>query len=216
MIFLTLAGPPKRGKGTRLSEGLSSNDGGIWGHLYALFSPACLRGGNCALSGYQEYTINGWLLSNDRKAFTYTCSGISVAGDGSSTPAGSPTPPRNMEAFVDYFWVGSLQVIADDASYQSWTNILNAAYAQGSNNVLVQARALGRSLFQSAEYASLNRTDEEFVTDLYAAYLQRDPDASGYANWLSTLQYDNAHGLNGREHLLQGFEYSIEFMNLVS
>lgn len=209
-------GNPRRGKGTDLSEGLSTNGFGIWGHLYALFSTACLRGGNCTLTGYQEYTINGWVLSNDRKTYTKTCAGISVAGDGSNVPGGSTTPPKNMQAFVDYFWVGSLQVIADDASYQSWTNILNTAYAQGPTSVLTQARALGRSLFQSAAYASFNRSDEDFVTDLYNAYLQRDPDESGYANWLSTLQYDNAHGLNGREHLLQGFEYSTEFINLVN
>jgi len=107
-------------------------------------------------------------------------------------------------------------VIADDASYQSWTNILNAALAQGPSNLLAQARALGRSLFQSAEYASFNRSDEEFVIDLYAAYLQRDPDPGGYEFWLSVLRSDNAQGLNGREHLLQGFEYSTEFMNLVN
>jgi hypothetical protein len=29
------------------------------------------------------------------------------------------------------------------------------------------------------------------------------------------LRNDNAQGINGREHLLQGFEYSTEFMNLV-
>jgi hypothetical protein len=107
-------------------------------------------------------------------------------------------------------------VIADDASYQSWTNALNVAMAQGSSNLLAQARALGRSLFQSPAYASLNRSDEDFVTDLYAAYLQRSPDPQGYEFWLATLRSDNAQGLNGREHLFQGFEFSIEFMNLVN
>jgi hypothetical protein len=207
---------PRRGKGTRLSEGIGSDGNGIWGHHYALFSPSCLRGGNCSLTGFQEYTINGWVLSNDRKDFTYTCRGISLEGDTSTPPAASTTPPRTTEAFVDYFFVGSLEVIADDASYQSWTNTLNAAMAQGSSNLLAQARALGRSLFQSAAYASLNRSDEEFVTDLYAAYLQRQPDPGGYDFWLATLRSDNAQGLNGREHLLQGFEFSTEFMNLVN
>jgi Domain of unknown function (DUF4214) len=206
----------RRGEGTLLSEGKGSDGNGAWPHIYKIFSPGCLRGRNCSIPGYQEYTVNGWVLSSDRKNFNYTCFGISVAGDGSTPPAASPTPPGTTEAFVDYFWVGSLQVIADDASYQYWTNALNAAQVQGSSNLLAQARALGRSLFQSAEYASLNRTDEEFVTDLYAAYLQRDPDANGYANWLATLRSDNAQGLNGREHLFQGFEYSIEFMNLVN
>lgn len=148
-----------------------------------------------------------------------SCTGIWVQGDGSNPPGGAqipPAPPGTTEAFVDNFWVGSLQVLADDGSYQSWTNTLNAARAQGQSNLLAQARALGRSLFQSAAYASLNRTDEEFVTDLYQAYLGRDPDHDGYLFWLATLQSDRAQGLNGFEHLLQGFEYSTEFMNLVN
>ena len=80
----------------------------------------------------------------------------------------------------------------------------------------MQARVLGRSLFQSAAYTSLNRTNEEYVTDLYSVYLGRVPDPDGYAFWLSVLQSDNAQGLNGREHLLVGFEFSPEFINLVS
>ena len=81
---------------------------------------------------------------------------------------------------------------------------------------MTQARILARSLFQSAAYANLHRSDEEFVRDLYYAYLQRDPDPDGYNFWLVVLRSDNAHGLNGRDHLMQGFEYSTEFMQLVS
>jgi Domain of unknown function (DUF4214) len=210
---------PKQGEGTLLSVGLGTSGIGEWPHRYADFSPACLRGGNCSVTGYQEYTVNGWVLTNDRKDFTMTCTGIFLEGETSNPPGGSlipPVPPETTEAFVDNFWVGSLQVLADDASYQSWTNILNGALAQGPSNLLLQARALGRSLFQSTAYASLNRTNEEFVTDLYNAYLGRVPDPGGYAFWLSVLQSDNAQGLNGREHLLQGFELSPEFINLVS
>ena len=99
-----------------------------------------------------------------------TCTGIFLEGETSNPPGGSLIPPVPPEAFVDNFWVGSLQVLADDASYQSWTNILNGALAQGPSNLLLQARALGRSLFQSTAYASLNRTNEEFVTDLYPVF----------------------------------------------
>jgi hypothetical protein len=85
----------------------------------------------------------------------------------------------------------------------------------GKDQKLAQARALARALFQSGEYLSLNRSDEDFVTDLYAAYLEREPDEGGYNFWLSILRDDNANGRDGREHLLQGFEYSTEFANVV-
>lgn len=70
-------------------------------------------------------------------------------------------------------------------------------------------------MFQSTEYINLNRSDEDFVADLYYAYLQRAPDSDGYNFWLGVLRSDNAQGLNGREHLIQGFEWSGDFMNLV-
>jgi hypothetical protein len=117
---------------------------------------------------------------------------------------------------VDYFWLGTVDSIAAEADYQAWTVSLNNAQAQGLPAMLTQARSLGRYLFYSSEYLSLNRTNEEFVADLYHAYLQRDPDTGGYNFWLSVLQNDNAQGLNGKEHLIQAFELSSEFSDLVS
>lgn len=207
---------PLEGEGTLLEEGKKTSGVGHWPHIYTIFSPSCLRRGNCEIKGYQEYTVNGWLLSNDRKSFSYQCIGISIAGDGTTPPTTPPRPPRKTEEMVDFMWVGSLQTIADDVSYQNWTNILNNAHAQGYSALLTQARTLARSLFQSTAYANLNRSDEQFVRDLYYAYLQRDPDQDGYNFWLATLRADNAQGLNGREHLFQGFELSTEFMQLVS
>jgi hypothetical protein len=117
---------------------------------------------------------------------------------------------------VDYFWLGTLNSLAPDADYQAWTNALNNAQAQGQAQMFTQARALGRYLFQSASYLNLNRTDEEFITDLYFGYLQRGPDPGGFAFWLNILHSDNAQGLNGRENLLQAFELSQEFIDEVN
>jgi hypothetical protein len=209
---------PQKGEGTELSEGKGSDGFGQWPHRYAGFSTQCLQGGNCSILGIQEYTVNGWVLSNDKKHFHMRCDAVFVQGDTANEPPGSlipPVPPDNTPDFVDNFYVSTLQVFPDDATYQSWTNTLNTALAQGPSALLVQARALGRSLFQSAAYVSRNRTNEEYVTDLYNAYLGRVPDPDGYAFWLSVLQSDNAQGLNGREHLILGFELSPEFINLV-
>jgi hypothetical protein len=85
------------------------------------------------------------------------------------------------------------------------------AQAQGQDALLAQAQLMGRSLFQSAAYINLNRSDEDYVYDLYLAYLQRPPDTSGYNFWLNILRNDNASGIDGRAHLLAGFEASDEF-----
>jgi len=122
---------------------------------------------------------------------------------------------RNTGNFVDATWWGALDREATDNEWQDKTNRLTTAQAQGQSPTLDEARALERTLFQSPEYINRNRSDQEYVTDLYQAYLLRDPDSGGYNAWLSVLQNDNAQGLNGREHLLQGFEYSQEFANLI-
>ena len=42
------------------------------------------------------------------------------------------------------------------------------------------AVALGKTLFESAEYAARNRDDHWYVYDLYKTFLMRDPDAAGW------------------------------------
>lgn len=201
----------RRGKGT--APGRGTNTAGQWLHDYRMCSPVCAKGKDCAVKGVQRYYVNGYEID---KNYTMKCSGISVAGDGSSPPASTSAGPTTVGDFVDNMWVGSLQDLPSESDLQAWTNALINAHAQGQQQMLAQARAFERSLFQSAEYASLNRSDEDFITDLYWAYLMRNPEDAGYYGWLSILQNYNAQGVNGREYLLQGFEGSAEFQNLVN
>jgi hypothetical protein len=206
---------PKMGEGTLLSEGKGTGGNGQWTHRYTLRSTACTNGGNCASPGYQRYTVNGFVLSDDDKSYTYQCNGIHLEGDGSAPTPVTPPARKKTAAFVDYFYMGSIEDLPSDAELQSWTDRLNAASAQGQSQMLAEAKALGRALFQSADYASRNRSDEDFVADLFYGYLQRAPDSGGYNAWLNVVRDYNAQGLNGREVTLQGFENSTEFANLV-
>lgn len=69
---------------------------------------------------------------------------------------------------------------------------------------------------QTTEYDAINpstngdRTSlESFVSDLYRAFLQREPDASGLCFWT------NDACAVGRKHPIRAFEESIEFGDLV-
>src|SRR5713101_714141 len=64
---------------------------------------------------------------------------------------------------------------------------------------------LGRQLFNSQAYISRNRSDHDYVYDLYRAYLQRDPDQPSWDAWTSAVATD------GREHVRLGFANSAEF-----
>ena len=65
------------------------------------------------------------------------------------------------------------------------------------------------AFIQSAEYTARNRTDEEYVEDLYNAILRRGADLAGYLAWVSTLN------TMSRQQVLQAFTNSAEFQTRV-
>ena len=69
---------------------------------------------------------------------------------------------------------------------------------------------LGRTIFESAEYAARNRNAHWYVYDLYKTFLMRDPDSGGWANWEALVP------TIGRASVRHGFEYSNEFANLMA
>jgi RHS repeat-associated protein len=91
-----------------------------------------------------------------------------------------------------------------------WTLKLSQAQAQGQGKLIVMAQDLGASLFTSTEYTNLNTSNSDYVTDLYAAYLQRSPDSGGYNDWMAAL-----NGGSTRAQVRHGFAYSSEFQGNV-
>lgn len=55
----------------------------------------------------------------------------------------------------------------------------------------------------------INTRSDEFITDLYHAFLQRDPEQDGFEDWLAAMPTD------GRKGVLNGFRDSTEFGMLV-
>ena len=52
-----------------------------------------------------------------------------------------------------------------------WNDQVRVAYAQGQTSVMLAGVALGKTLFESAEYAARNRNDHWYVYDLYKTFL---------------------------------------------
>ncbi len=98
-----------------------------------------------------------------------------------------------------------------DASEQAyWNDLLRSAHAQGQDSLVLAAQELGRTLFESTMYAERNRSNQEYVYDLYRAYLQRGPEPAGWDYWTSAV------ASQGRESVRNGFAYSSEFGTVVS
>jgi RHS repeat-associated protein len=67
------------------------------------------------------------------------------------------------------------------------------------------AKTLARGLFNSSSYAARNRSDHDFVYDLYLACYQRQPDQGGWDYWTGQVPYQ------GRATIVEAFVGASEF-----
>jgi len=116
---------------------------------------------------------------------------------------------RSIRQFVESCYWGALgrQPTADEESQESIA--LRSEQSSGQSRLLTEAQRFGKSLFNSDEYAQRNRSDREYIHDLYWSFLQRSADERGYQFWLDNLQQ------HGRAAVLEAFAGSQEFVQHV-
>ena len=118
-------------------------------------------------------------------------------------PTASPTtaPELSVGDFINRCYSVALGRSADEAGYNYWVDNLNNGQACGAQ--------VGYGFIFSEEYINKNRTNEEFVNDMYAMYFGREADIDGFNYWVGLLE----SGLT-REDIMAGFANSEEFNNL--
>jgi YD repeat-containing protein len=92
---------------------------------------------------------------------------------------------KEPDQFARDFYQGALGAQGPGGEVQDWTSQLSQA--QGDAQLLAVAQALGAHVFNSQAYAARNRGDADYVSDLYRAYLQREPDQSGLNFWTGQI-----------------------------
>ena len=117
---------------------------------------------------------------------------------GRSQLFGSDAKIRN---FVERFYRTILERSPDAGGLNDWTERLKSGIFAGSDVAI--------GFIFSQEFYNRDTSDEEFVTILYRAFFDREPDAGGFAGWMQKLK-DGA----SRYEVLDGFLYSMEFGNL--
>jgi hypothetical protein len=110
--------------------------------------------------------------------------------------------------FTDQAFWSVLNRAPSTSEANTWIAALQTAQAAGNDALWHECQQRELGLFHSAEYAARARTDVEFVTDCYHAYLRRPPDDAGLAFWLDQVTS------NGRDAVLDAFNQSTEFQNL--
>jgi sugar lactone lactonase YvrE len=116
----------------------------------------------------------------------------------------SVRPERNM---VMDFYRGLLARLPDDGGFNFWVGRFSTAQCAGANAVTNEADSMSSSFITSAEYTGRNRTNAQYVADLYNAFLRRGGDQGGVNFWIATLN-QNAQT---REQVRVAFRNSGEF-----
>lgn len=117
--------------------------------------------------------------------------------------------------FVDMTWAETFDRQATDEEWQMWTERLEQAKAQGQPQLLAEAKTLERERFLSQEYIARNRTDEEFISDVFRSYLLREPTGKEMNDWLEVISSYSTTSPDNRALFLAEFENIQEFADLI-
>ena len=113
---------------------------------------------------------------------------------------------------VTDFYRGVLSRLPDDAGFGFWVQKFRIAQCQGAASVNAEAEAISSQFALGAEYTARNRTNSQYVGDLYNAFLRRGGDLTGVLFWIGKLQ----DGSMTREQLRREFMASPEFQARVA
>ncbi len=110
------------------------------------------------------------------------------------------------------FYRGLLERLPDQGGFSFWVQRFRAAQCSGGQQVLAEVEAISSGFADSPEYQALNRSNGDFVGDLYNAFLRRGGDLDGVLFWVNQL----ATGARTRSAVRQAFIQTPEFNARVS
>jgi len=118
-------------------------------------------------------------------------------------PASAPETEATPEAFVTRFYQQILGREPDSPGLAGWKNSLKDESNTGAD--------VAKGFISSDEFMNQNKTNEAFLTTLYRAFFNREPDPGGYTGWLNLLNGAKTGDRKARENVLNGFLKSQEF-----
>jgi hypothetical protein len=113
---------------------------------------------------------------------------------------------------VTDFYRGLLARLPDSGGFGFWVQQFRTAQCAGSAAVNTQVESISSLFALSAEYAARNRSNAQYVGDLYNAFLRRGGDLAGVLFWINEI----STGARTRESVRQAFVASPEFQARVA
>ena len=97
------------------------------------------------------------------------------------------TPARAEVDMVVDFYRGFLNRLPDTAGFNYWRVRFRVAQCSGANAILAEVEAISSQFLGSGEYLGRNRSNLEYVSDLYNGFLRRGGDLQGVQYWVNQL-----------------------------
>lgn len=113
---------------------------------------------------------------------------------------------QNLDAYIERLYTVVLGRNSDPSGKEHWRK----GIIEGTKYDAVTVARIG--FFSSTEYLAKNKSDEQFITDAYHAFLGRDPDPSGFEHWKNELQ---SKRITRNDMLDVGFGNSAEFKTIL-
>jgi hypothetical protein len=146
----------------------------------------------------REVTLVAFMFSTEFRNFTQAIFGT--------------TAVRAEVDTVTDFYRGLLARLPDDGGFAFWLARFRAAQCLGGNAVNAEVESISSLFALSAEYAARNRSNAQYVGDLYNAFLRRDGELAGVLFWINEI----SSGARTREQVRQAFVASPEFQARVA
>ncbi|HEY0003742.1 MAG TPA: DUF4214 domain-containing protein [Pyrinomonadaceae bacterium] len=116
---------------------------------------------------------------------------------------------ENFSVFTYEVFLGAMGRTPLASEQDDWVIALETALETSQAALLTEAQNLIDGLFTSSEYIARDRTDYEYVGDLYTGYLNRTPEAGGRAFWMDQV------AASDRDTVRLAFATSQEFINRI-
>ncbi|MBK8321766.1 MAG: DUF4214 domain-containing protein [Betaproteobacteria bacterium] len=121
-------------------------------------------------------------------------------------------PVRKEVDTVMDLYRGLLARLPDNGGLSGLVWQFRTAQCQGAAAVYSLVEALSSGFAGSAEYAARNRTNAQYVGDLYNTFLRRGGDLAGVQFWINEI----ASGARSRDRVRQDFIATAEFTSRIN
>ncbi len=153
--------------------------------------------------GVSEIQLQIWTPSDAKPEIKLYNAGSSAGGTTTPEPevTEAPVDEDNIQKFVRRMYKVCFDREPDEAGFEGWCN--------GLKNGTENYRSIALGFLTGEEMTVRNLSDEEYVTEVYKALFDREPDEGGYNSWLNALK----NGMT-RAELVEGFIVCDEYSNI--